>query len=263
MYYVYALTDPRKGDQPFYIGKGSGSRAISHMYESYETTGNRRKWTTIQAISNAGLTVGVSYLQENLSEQEAYDLEAHLIKQYGRKDLDEGGTLTNICIDNRPPNPAGRVVSEETRRKHSERQKGPLNHKFGKTCSEDDKAKKRAANLALGITPPNHTGRKRSEETKRKQSLAAKGKAKSIEHREAISLTRKGKNIGPRSDAAKAKMSAWQQRAYDFTNPEGKTHTVMSANLSKFCEVHSMTYGGMMAAVKAGRLYKGWSITRR
>ena len=42
-FYVYVLLDPRKSPpMPFYIGKGSGSRAYAHLAEDGEGRKNRR-----------------------------------------------------------------------------------------------------------------------------------------------------------------------------------------------------------------------------
>ena len=48
-FYVYALLDPRNLDQPFYIGKGKGSRFKAHFYNSKKKE-NPRKWAKIVAI---------------------------------------------------------------------------------------------------------------------------------------------------------------------------------------------------------------------
>jgi hypothetical protein len=101
-YYVYALTNPLKDDQYFYIGKGLGDRCMAHFKEKVVV--NPHKTNTIKMIQGLGLEVGVVKIKEGLTETDAFDLEEKLIKQYGRKDYEEGGILTNICTDMRPPN---------------------------------------------------------------------------------------------------------------------------------------------------------------
>ncbi len=103
-YYVYMLTNPLKGNQPFYVGKGKGNRHQAHFKESLEHTNNPHKVRTIKLIEQAGLTVGITKVSSNLSENEAYELEANLISKYGRAAIDSEGILTNICLDARPPN---------------------------------------------------------------------------------------------------------------------------------------------------------------
>lgn len=103
-YYVYELLNPLKDNQPFYVGKGKGNRCHVHLSETLETTSNPHKFYTIQQITASGLTVPIRKVSINLSEDDAYALEASLISRYGRAHIDNGGILTNICADGQPPN---------------------------------------------------------------------------------------------------------------------------------------------------------------
>lgn len=122
-YYVYSIIDPVKS-QPFYIGKGKGDRAFSHLKKK---TSAKRVYDKIQSLRNKGIEPIVKILHEGLDETTAYDLETILISRYGRKDIDENGILMNICEDNRPPKRFGQ--SEETKRKISEAMKGKNKNK--------------------------------------------------------------------------------------------------------------------------------------
>jgi hypothetical protein len=78
IYYVYAYLRSKDSDTapagtPYYIGKGKGKRA----YGKHRIPIPKNK-KYIQIIKN------------NLTEQEAFDLEIELIAQYGRKDLKTG-----------------------------------------------------------------------------------------------------------------------------------------------------------------------------
>ena len=111
MFYVYQLTDPRN-NQPFYIGKGTGNRAKTHLLEIPDTR-NVYKENKIAAIRREGLEPKIEYIAENISDEKiAYNIEAELIKKYGRKGYDTGGILTNICPDARPPNHKGRSYEQ-------------------------------------------------------------------------------------------------------------------------------------------------------
>ena len=77
----------------------------------------------------------------------------------------------------------GKVLTEETRRKISEIQKGKPGHFKGKTLSEEHKRKLIEANK----------GKHRSEETKLKMSKARKGRILTEEHKAKIGAARKGK----------------------------------------------------------------------
>lgn len=99
MYYVYQLVDPRN-NQPFYIGKGTGNRAQQHLY-TLSREQNKYKQHKIDAIRNDGFEPRVEYIAENIVDASlAYDIETSMIKKLGRKGYENGGILTNVCIDN-------------------------------------------------------------------------------------------------------------------------------------------------------------------
>jgi hypothetical protein len=92
-YYVYALKDPRTSPaRPFYVGKGTGTRAYDHLVKPDST----RKGLRIQEIRAAGCEVLVAPLVENISEAQAIRLEAELISAFGTEDT--GGCLTNTVL---------------------------------------------------------------------------------------------------------------------------------------------------------------------
>lgn len=140
MFYVYALTDPRKDNEPFYIGKGVGKRAKQHFYASSQKKRSFKN-AVIKAIKAEGLEPGLSYLFEGLSEDDAFTKEKELIKKYGRRDNGTGslanqtdggdgaaGNLSN----------SGRKHSDETRRKMSESHLGLRKGKPGRKRSAEE-----------------------------------------------------------------------------------------------------------------------------
>lgn len=92
-YYVYALKDPRRSPaKPFYVGKGTGSRAYDHLARPDKT----RKSVRIEEIKRTGLKPLVDILVDNLSEHDALRLEAELISAFGTEET--GGLLTNAIV---------------------------------------------------------------------------------------------------------------------------------------------------------------------
>ena len=102
-FYVYALKDPRTSPaKPFYIGKGTGSRAFDHLVTPDAT----RKYSRIKEIIADGSKPMVDILSEDLTEAQAFRLEAELIAAYGT--LETGGVLTNAVV---PSGLGGKVRS--------------------------------------------------------------------------------------------------------------------------------------------------------
>jgi hypothetical protein len=92
-YYVYALKDPRSSPaKPFYIGKGTGSRAFDHLVIPDRT----KKYTRIEDIKREGKQPIVDILVEDLTEAQAFRLEAELISAFGTQET--GGLLTNAVV---------------------------------------------------------------------------------------------------------------------------------------------------------------------
>ena len=105
-YYLYALLDPRKPGrydynlnicflyEPFYIGKGCGSRIKAHLYPS-QLKIKSPKNSKIKSIINSDLNIISEILQCDLTQNEAFDLEIMCISKIGRMDLNTG-CLTNL-----------------------------------------------------------------------------------------------------------------------------------------------------------------------
>ena len=92
-YYIYALKDPRSSPaRPFYVGKGTGSRAWEHTLRVDATRKGRR----IAEIQQAGHVVVTTVLAGDLTEAQALKLEAELIAAFGTEVT--GGLLTNSVV---------------------------------------------------------------------------------------------------------------------------------------------------------------------
>jgi len=125
IFYVYAYLDPRKPGkfyyssvffeyEPFYIGKGTGSRSDIHLLEAYSTDTKSYKCNKIRKIkSETGKDPIIVILLDNAREKPAFDLESKLVNEeigffnaeyYGMK----VGPLTNqIPGGSQPPRKYG------------------------------------------------------------------------------------------------------------------------------------------------------------
>lgn len=104
-FYTYLLLDPRKpGDyrygrwkfdhEPFYVGKGKGGRAFDHVRNfDLARASNPHKNNKIRAIRELGLEPIICIKKKDISEAEAFELEARLIHTVG---CTPSGPLTNV-----------------------------------------------------------------------------------------------------------------------------------------------------------------------
>ncbi|TDD64405.1 hypothetical protein E1262_28330 [Jiangella aurantiaca] len=91
--YVYLLRDPRDG-QVFYVGKGKGSRVLSHVREAgADPASERAKLAKINAIQADGREVEHLFVRTHLAtEAEAFIVEQAVIDAYKAAGL----ALTNL-----------------------------------------------------------------------------------------------------------------------------------------------------------------------
>lgn len=130
-YYVYLYLKP--DGTPFYVGKGKGDRWKAHLVEASKKATkdkNRLKINTIKKILKQGQEPIVKFVDTNISEDQAFELECFLISEIGRIDLGTG-TLTNLTDGGEGQ--SGYVYSEERRKELSIRFSGENNPNYGKT----------------------------------------------------------------------------------------------------------------------------------
>jgi len=237
-YYVYILADPRKEDQPFYVGKGKGRRATTHLWEKPETR-NVHKENKIAAIRAAGFEPKIIYVAEGIIDEDiAYDLEASLIKKYGRKGYDKGGILTNICEDSRPPNHKGKTYDQI----------------YG---SQEKALEQRALRAKLQKERGGYGPKKHTEATKKK--ISEKGKGRKMGPCSEERKQRIRENRTPVTGSAHHESKIWR-----ITSPDG-TQYEQTGNLKGFCEKLGLSFATMSAASRMNRIpkygpAKGWKI---
>jgi len=270
-FYTYIYLDPRNpgkyiyGDyifefEPFYIGKGKYEQHLTHLNEAknflkkstidvQKKCSNSYKIFKIRKIINSGLEPIILKVEENLSEQQSFDLEIWLIWAIGRNDL-KTGPLSNLTSGGEGC--SGYIKSIETRKKLSESQKGERSHMWGKHHSSETKKKMSLSrrgekNPLYGVHP--------STETRKKMSEKKKGYVP----------WNKGKiGLQKMSNITKQKMSDSKGDYYIITYPNGYKITIK--NLSKFCRENSLNLNpSRLYEVMNGKRkhYKGFRIQKK
>jgi group I intron endonuclease len=232
-FYVYAYLRSKDSERgvkysPYYIGKGCGKRA----FEKYGRT-------VPAPVDNSYIV----FVEEGLTEIEAFSLEAYCIQSYGRIDLGDG-ILRNRTDGGEGT--SGLVVSEETRCKLSDMRRGENHPSRGKR----------------GELSP-RWGKPRSEETKRKMSEARQGekhplwgKKHSEESRKKMSEARTGKIF---SEETKRNMKLAQTKyLYELVDPDGEVY--ITDNLTDFSKQYGL-HNGRLNMVVNGKAphYKKWT----
>lgn len=99
-FYVYQLIDPRN-NEVFYVGKGTGYRMTGHLTEAKQPKikwSNAIKCERINSIWNSGCDVICHKTHTDLTENDACNIEASMMAQYGF--IIHGGQLTNVSQHN-------------------------------------------------------------------------------------------------------------------------------------------------------------------
>lgn len=193
MYYVYSYL--REDLSPYYIGKGTRGRAYASANHRIKAPKEKER---------------IYILKDNLTEDEAYDLEKLYIKMFGRIDLGTG-ILRNLSDGGEGP--TGYKTTPEQRRKIALSRMGEKHPLYGVSPSEETREKQRQALQGRFVGEKNpmygkklseehkeylrslHKGVPKSEEHKRKIAEANKGKVSSEETRRKISEANKGNKI--------------------------------------------------------------------
>jgi hypothetical protein len=158
-YYVYSYSVPGE-DHPFYIGKGKDGRWLVHL-KPCKLSKRTHFYCQLKNLLSTGAAPIVKKVLDNLTEQQAFDLEKFLIKFYGRLDLGTG------CLCN-----------------HTDGGEGAAGYKHTPAALEKMAA---AAKNISSITRQKMSKARRERvhtlESNLKRSAALKGKSKPLSHR--------------------------------------------------------------------------------
>jgi len=196
-FYIYYLRRPDKEDPedsnlacPFYVGKGQNHRYECHRKEAQQLlhkSGRKiYKIAIIHALWKSGLDFTEEIFLDNLSEQDAFDIERAAIELYGRHDNGTGilANMTNggegsgghICSDEFKQKLRqlykNRIFSEDHRKNLSKARKGRIS--WNKGVKHTPKTIEKIRQGKLGNKNPNYN-KAPSEEARRKNSEAHKG----------------------------------------------------------------------------------------
>jgi group I intron endonuclease len=227
---------------PYYIGKGKGRRA----YSSTRTGAPRPQDPSF-----------IVFIQEGLTEDEAFELEKYCIALYGRVDLGTG-ILRNLTDGGEGV--TGRIVSEEVKERIADAQRKEKHRLWGKHLPEETKQK-----ISEAIRGEKHPmwGKTHAKESRSKMSRSKQGEKNnrfgvrlSQETRQKMSKSALGRRC---SEETKRKMSAAKAKyLYETIDPDGNVYA--TNNLSRFSKEHGLERSMMARVVKGkARYYKGWT----
>lgn len=214
IFYVYIYLAP-KSNAPFYVGKGKNSRYKSHLNAAKNKKSDSfmsRKIRKIQRETKQDPEI--IFFKENLSEDEAFSIEIELIKRWGRKDS-KTGPLLNLTDGGESD--SGRIISDEERKRFSERRKGWISWNTGMKMSSEHCQKLSEGSRRIPHTEETkqilreaHLGKKHSEETKLKIKDGNKGQKRSEESKEKMRGRKDSEEARKRK--SKAKSLYWENR---------------------------------------------------
>lgn len=238
--YIYAYLDPRKPGEfkfgnyifefePFYVGKGKTTTVYNRMYRHLEfvknrgidLTNNQYKFNLIKQILDENLEPIIIKVEENLTEENAFNLEKLLIEIIGTR-INMKGSLVNISTggdggDNFTNNPR----KEEIREMRRQQMSGSGNHKYGIKLEDTP------SHRAKGMGCHWNKGLKRSDDLKSKWSEQRSG----------------AKNI----------------KAYPIYQYDLDHNLVAEYSYAKECALkNNYSYGMLLKRVKDQKPYKGY-----
>jgi CRISPR/Cas system CSM-associated protein Csm2 small subunit len=109
-----------------------------------------------------------------------------------------------------------------------------------------------------------HLGKKRSEDTKKRMSLARKGIKFSAEHKKNLSVARKKRvtKIETRLKMSASSIGKINTKSFKLTSPDGIEH-ITTNGLSAFCREHGLTSANIIKVCNGQRdNHKGWRAVR-
>lgn len=184
-YYVYIYLNPLKkgiytygpltfNNEPIYVGKGKKDRLFIHIKYPDKIKNNPAFKKTLKEYKSIGVYPDIQKIQDNLSEEDAFNLERKIISSIGRK-CSKDGPLLNLTEggDGHSKPPSEKWISWLS----------DYNKKIGRWVGDNNPSKKRNCSGSCN----GFSGKKHTEEARLKMSNSRTGKISPL----------KGRKVGP------------------------------------------------------------------
>ena len=237
-FYVYALLDERKPGtfiynnlifdyEPFYIGKGNGSR-MQNSIKWYGSQHNKFKTRKINKIVAASKKIILIKIKNNITEDEAFNIEYSTISLIGRH---PNGPLTNLTDGGEGS--CGFKHSPES----IEKIKG--------TWFSKDKE-------------PWNKGKKMSDEHKK---ILSEAHLNQVPWNKGLKMPPENGSHTHTKEHRKKIVESRCKNMYEFISPNGESYLVKSYN--SFCENHNLSPGNIHAVIQKKHTHtKNWKCRK-
>ena len=263
VYKVYCLKDPDTLEIR-YIGytKRTLSERLSGHYMFNKENSLKENW--LKKLLKKGKKVFIETLHENLTLQEACDLEIYYIKLYGRIVSGEGRLVNVLPGGEKPPINKGRKLSLKTLRKksvvmkkvwgnYSEEKKKAIVLKVKETKKKNpqvgwSKGLTKDVNNSLNISATKRTGIKRTEEQRKRISDSQIGKKLKESTKKKISVSKLQTGQLPPLNCKRVIVYNDEKIIKEFQT------------INDFCEEYNIVRGTFRKWVKTGYIRKDTNL---